>query len=85
MWARKRGVVFHQVAQALPADFQQFGFLALGKNGGGAGHAAQGGDFAEKLPAFDHGGLVFIEDAGNVLQKNPDFVALPARGRTNLS
>ena len=73
-------VVFHEVAQSLPADFQQSGFLAVGKNGGGAGHAAQGGDFAKKLPAFDDGGLVFVEDAGNVLEKNSRLLALGAAG-----
>lgn len=64
------GIVFQEVAQALPADFQQLGVVLFGEDGRGARHARKGGDLAEEISGVHTRGLVFSEDAGDVLKEH---------------
>src|ERR1700722_8126601 len=58
-----------QLAQALPADFEQMGF-GLGKNRRRARHAAERRQFNAYLASRERDGAMFVENARHVLQND---------------
>ena len=71
------GVVVGLIAETLPADFQQFSFVAFGEDRRGARHSAQCGDLAEKLSRFEQVGPMFADNSRHILQENADFIPIP--------
>ena len=63
-------VVAAELAQSLPADFQQPA-LGLGEHGGGAGHAAQRRQLAEQGAFVQLGGLILVKHRRHVLEEHP--------------
>ena len=76
-------VIFHEVAQPLPADLQQLRVIAVGKNRGGARHAAPNAAISapKNSPGGHLLGAVLVQHARNVLEKNVDLVGVLPRAQ----
>ena len=70
----ERVAVFHQVAQALPADFQKLSVVRVGKNGGGTRHPAQRANLAKKIPGGHLLGAMRVQHARQILEKNANVL-----------
>ena len=69
----KRVVATPNVTQPLPAQFQALG-VALGEHGHGPRNPPQGRKLAKNFALLDRGGTVPVENRGNVLEEDMDFV-----------